>query len=325
MKFGPYLALKQPLVYRSFAAALESSRLPHAFLLSGEKGTPLSETALYLAQSLLCDKPNPLACEECRSCLRLEHRTYADFALLDGEEGTIKKEDVQSLVASFSRTPLESKGRLLYIVHLAENMTPEAANALLKFLEEPTPNTYAFLTTENVTRLLPTIVSRCEVLRLLLAPREEVIAEALTLGVALEDAQLLASFANSGPLLVEEAATPDYQAAKKSFLQALAALAKPKEEAQFIFENAIVPALPSKEDARYFLDMLSLAFKDALAQQEGQAIALSSYATLIKPLSETLPQLKSSLLEILKARNDLDLNVGMPLLFYHLVSLIAKE
>ena len=75
-------------------------------------GVPLKEAALFLAKSILCSNPSPLADEECRYCKRIEHGTYADFFMLGGEAESIKKDDVQEIVAGFSKTPLEEKGIL---------------------------------------------------------------------------------------------------------------------------------------------------------------------------------------------------------------------
>src|SRR5574344_2503515 len=120
MKFAAYLEKKQPFVWRTFVHSFQAQRLSHAYLLSGEVGAPLKETALFLAKSLLCDHPNPLACEECRSCLRVDHLTYSDLLILDGEKASIKKDEVQAVVGDFSRTPLEEKGVMIYIIHLVE-------------------------------------------------------------------------------------------------------------------------------------------------------------------------------------------------------------
>src|SRR5574344_257358 len=191
MKFSAYLEQKQPYVWKTFLQEKQEGHFGHAFLLSGEAGTPLKETAFFLAKSLICDKPDPLACEECRTCNRIEHGNYSDLLFLDGSDGSIKKEDVEEVVGSFTKTAVEDKGVMIYIIHLVENMTVEAVNALLKFLEEPSTRTYAFLTTENEARILPTIVSRCETMRLLLRPRQEVIEEAVNEGVDLADAEIL--------------------------------------------------------------------------------------------------------------------------------------
>jgi len=325
MKFGSYLKEKQPLVWKTFSNAMANQRLSHAYLLSGEAGTPLKETAFFLAKSILCDNPSPLADETCLTCTRIDHLTYADFLFLDGESGTIKKEDVQTVLGDFSKTPLEEKGKMVYIIHLVENMTIEAVNSLLKFLEEPTKNTYAILTTQNVARLLPTIVSRCENMRMLLAPREEVLTEAENLGIEKHDAELLAYFCNSGELIALECKEEDYADAKSAFEASLEALAKPRGAAIYAFEKSIIPTMGKKEDARYYLDMLSLAYKDLISLKENRAIALTSYATLLGPLSQKLPHLGDSLLEIMKCRGELDLNLSIPLLLEHLVNRLTKE
>jgi DNA polymerase III subunit delta' len=325
MKFASYLEAKQPLVWKTFSHALSEHRLAHAYLLSGEAGTPLKETALFLAKSILCDNPDPMADETCLTCTRIDHRTYSDFLFLDGEKDSIKKEDVQEILGDFSKTPLEEKGIMVYIIHLVENMTVEAVNSLLKFLEEPSKNTYAILTSENEARLLPTVVSRCESMRMLLAPREEVIAEAVTLGVEKKDAELLAYFCNSGELISLEVKEEGYASAKSAFETSLAALSKPRSAAIYAFEKNIIPFVGKKEDARYYLDMLSLAFKDLIALKEKRPINLSSYATLLGPLSEKLPHLSDSLLEIMKCRGELDLNISVSLLLEHLANDLTKE
>ena len=87
-----YLENYQRIIYRTFVNALNKEQVSHAYLLSGEPGTPLLACATYLAKSLICDNPNPLACNTCFTCLRLEEGNYADFILLDGSQKTIKKD-----------------------------------------------------------------------------------------------------------------------------------------------------------------------------------------------------------------------------------------
>lgn len=325
MIFSEYLEEKQPLVWKTFSHALTTHRLAHAYLLSGEAGAPLKETALFLAKSILCDHPTPMADETCLTCTRIDHRTYSDFIFLDGEADSIKKDDVQEVLGDFSKTPLESKGIMVYIIHLVENMTVEAVNSLLKFLEEPSKNTYAILTTENEARLLPTIVSRCECMRMLLAPRDEVIREAKELGITEKDAELLAYFCNSGDLIALESKDEGYAAAKKAFEASLSALSKTRSAAIYAFEKNIIPNIGKKEDARYYLDMLSLAFKDILLLQENRPIKLSSYATLLEPIAQQVHHPSDSLLEIMRCRGELDLNISVSLLLEHLANYLTKE
>lgn len=333
MNFEDYLQTHQPLVFQTFKNALESKRISHAYLLSGEKGVPLLETATYLAKSLLCDHPNPLACDECLSCKRINHHTYTDFILLDGREGQIKKGDVQEIVGDFSKTPLEAKGIMIYIINLVENMNVQAINSLLKFLEEPPANTYAFLTTENETKVLPTILSRCEKLRMLLIPKDTIKNEAIKNGVKEEDAELLVHFFNNADILKEKSMDEGYLILKDLYLKTLDALAKESSSAIFEFENSILPALneaKKKSSSSFvnmfnYLDLLSLAFKDALSKQEKQSISLMSYDQKITALANTLPHLGSSLAEILKIRSILNTNINSSLALVHLFLYITEE
>jgi DNA polymerase III subunit delta' len=325
MKLGPFLESKQPLVYKTFSNAITNKRIAHAYLLSGEAGTPLKETAFFIAKSLLCDHPHPLADEECRTCLRVDHGNYPDVIFLDGEKGTIKKDDVSELVGDFSKTALEEKGIMIYIINLVENMTVEAVNSLLKFLEEPTPNTYAILTTENIAKVLPTIVSRTETMRLLLLPRKEVIAEALSAGVSQPDAELLSYFFNNGELIASEAASEEYAEAKTALEATLEGLKGTRAQSIYVFERTIAPAIVGKEAARYYFDMLALAFEDILALKEGRENKLSAYATLLGELAAKLPHPAESLLEIMKVRSQIDLNMSIPLLLDHLANYLNRE
>lgn len=159
------LAHEQPIAWQTLCHALQKDQLAHAYLFYGPKGTPKHECALLIAQSLICphQDENGFACEECEECERVAHHQFADFIYLDGSETSIKKENILKLQHEFAKTGLEHTGRKIYIVNQAENATPEALNALLKFLEEPSSSQMtAILLCEQPERLLPTIVSRCQ-------------------------------------------------------------------------------------------------------------------------------------------------------------------
>ena len=162
MQIEKYLKNHQPIIYQTFTNSLKNNSLSHAYLLVGNPGTPLLETATFLAKSILCDEPSPLACSNCITCLRIESENYPDVIILDGSKATIKKEDVLNIESRFEKTAFETKGIMIYVVHLVENMTLEAVNSILKFLEEPEGEVYAFLTTNNLNNVLPTIISRCQ-------------------------------------------------------------------------------------------------------------------------------------------------------------------
>lgn len=330
MQVAKYLETKQPIIYRTFVRALQNNHLSHAYLISGNPGTPLFEVAKFLAKSILCDDPDPLACNNCITCLRIDDNNYPDFIILNGEKGNIKKEQVINIESQFEKTAFEAKGKMIYIIHLVENMGVEAINSILKFLEEPESEIYAFLTTNNENNVLPTIISRCQLLRLKPVDRKEVIEGAIELNVPKEDAELLSYFYNDSELiydvLQDKDEKGDYEDAKGAFIEFLEALQKDdKKDAIYFAQTKIVPLVKNKESARFFLDMLVEGFEDILNVQQGKSPFLESYATIFQELSRKLSHVDESLIEILKDRNLLNLNVNPSLLLDHLVFQIIKE
>ena len=330
MQVAKYLETKQPIIYRTFVRSLQNHHLSHAYLISGNPGTPLLQVAKYLAKSILCDNPDPLACNNCITCLRVDDENYPDFIVLDGSAKTIKKEEVGNIEEQFEKTAFESKGIMIYIIHLVENMGVEAINSILKFLEEPGSEIYAFLTTNNENNVLPTIISRCQLLRLKLVNRQEVIEDAISLNVPQEDAELLSYFYNDGELIYDivndKEKVDDYKDAKDAFVDFLEALKKDdKREAIFYAQTSIIPLVKTKESARFFLDMLVEGFEDILNIQQGKSPILKSYDTILKELSDKLAHVDESLIEILKDRNLINLNVNTSLLMDHLVFSIIEE
>ena len=330
MQVAKYLETKQPIIYRTFVRSLQNKHLSHAYLISGNPGTPLLDVAKFLAKSILCDNPEPLACNNCITCLRIDDNNYPDFIVLDGSKKNIKKEEVGNIETQFEKTAFEAKGIMIYILHLVENMSVEAINSILKFLEEPESEIYAFLTTNNENNVLPTIISRCQLLRLKLVDRKEVINDAISLNVPKEDAELLSYFYNDGELIYDVLDSKDekndYEDAKKAFVEFLDALNKEdKREAIYYAQSSIIPLVKTKESARFFLDMLVEGFEDILNIQQGKSPMLESYGTILQGLASSLTRVDECLIEILKDRNLINLNVNTSLLMDHLVFSIIKE
>ena len=334
MQIEKYLKTYQPVVYQTFVNSIRKKTLSHAYLLSGNPGTPLFAVAKYLAKSILCDDPSPLACENCITCIRIDSNNYPDVIILDGSKATVKKEDVLNIESRFEKTALENKNIMIYIINLVENMTTEAVNSMLKFLEEPDSPVYAFLTTNNENNVLPTILSRCQILHLKTVDRKQVIEDAIDLGASKEDAELLSYFYNDSELIFEllnpkedeEEEKDNYLRGKEAFIDLLNALNSdnPKEAIYYV-DKEIIPTIKSKESMRFFLDMLVQAFEDLLNIKCSRDITLESYATILNDLSNKLPHINESLLEIMKQRNIVNLNVNNSLQLDHLIIYITKE
>lgn len=157
-------------------------RPPHGLLLKGNKGIGKFDLAMQFAQSLLCENPDEsgFACGQCSSCHWFGQGSHPDFRLLqpdalslDGEEGDdprpasgkkpsrqISVDQVRGL-ADFSGMSAHQGGRRVVVIHPAEAMNTNAANALLKNLEEPPHGMLFILVSHKPQQLLPTILSRC--------------------------------------------------------------------------------------------------------------------------------------------------------------------
>ena len=329
MQIENYLSKHQKVVYKTFLNSLNKKSLSHAYLLIGNPGTPLFEVAHFLAKSIMCDDPSPFACNSCITCLRIDDNNYPDFLVFNGQKATIKKDDILQIESRFEKKAFESKGIRIYILHLVENMTEEAVNSLLKFLEEPDSNIYAFLTTNNEGNVLPTIVSRCQSLTLKSVPRTQVIEEAIRLGVELEDAEFLSFFINDENLIEEYTRNGDeykyFTEVKECLKTFLNKLCEDKKEAIYYAQKDVASKLSSKNGARFFIDMLSQIFEDLIKLLNGTEILLKSQDELLLSLKEEIPNPSDLLVEILKMRNMLNLNVNVPLLLDHLVYVITKE
>ncbi len=175
----------------------------HAYLFCGPAGVGRRTLALRFARALNClQPPEPgEACGECRICLQIERMQHADLSVVqsEGDSAAIKVEQIRDLQRSLTLLPYEARYRLALLLNF-EQATASSQNALLKTLEEPATKVVLLLTADAPENLLPTVVSRCEVLRL--RPMSvAVLAADLTRKVGLppERAELLAHLAGGRP------------------------------------------------------------------------------------------------------------------------------
>ena len=325
MQIDKYLQEYQPIIYKTFVNALKTNKLSHAYLLSGSIGMPLKDVAIYLAKSILCDNPNPLACNSCITCMRIDEGNYPDVMVFDGENAKIKKGDIEKITSSFDKTALEEKGIMIYVLHLVETMTPIAVNSLLKFLEEPGRNIFAFLTTENESKILPTIISRTQVLRFREIDRQKIIKDAENMGVFEEDAQILSGFYNDASTIKEIAESKDYEIAKQALKDQLQALTVSIDEAVYVCQKSVIPALKQQSVAKLYIKMLTEIFKDLLNLSVNESITLISYDNILRELLNHVSHVDKSLIALMTSLKKLDYNVNTGLLLDHIIYSITKE
>lgn len=184
----------QPAQFDRFVRILEQDQLNHAYLFSSFFGS--LEMAQFLAKSLFCtDKVGVLPCEKCRNCKLIEQGEFPDVTLIKPVNQVIKTERIRELVGQFSQAGIESQQQV-FIIEQAEKMHPNAANSLLKVIEEPQSEVYIFFLTSDEEKMLPTIRSRTQIFHFK-KQEEKLIHQLEEAGLVKKKATLLAQFSQS--------------------------------------------------------------------------------------------------------------------------------
>lgn len=218
------LRQQQPVAWKTLSSALKSGRVSHAYLFYGPKGTTKAQMALLFAQSLVCSHPDEdgFACQSCGSCRRMEREESMDFFWLhpggirsrkplskaelarwwkerqvaekNPRAYKVRKEDILHLQDAFLATPASNE-RQTYLIEQYDQATSSASNALLKFLEEPKEGLTGILLCDSLSAVLPTIVSRCQLIPFRPVSRKALESE---LSGLIEDERVVSILASAG-------------------------------------------------------------------------------------------------------------------------------
>jgi len=246
--------------WQRFLAQARGERLPHALLLAGPSGTGKLELARDMASWLLCTQPGDTACGACRSCRLLPGGAHPDLftVLPEDERGLLPIDAIRELVASLTLTTTISQ-RKVALIAPAEGMNVNAANALLKCLEEPPGATVMLLVSHDPRRLPITIRSRCQLLPVPVPDRGAAIAWLTqTTGASQQHCELALLAASGSPLTAAQLLAEDSVDAFGELRGSLAELLGAPERA-----GACASAL-ADWDARRLWSWLSLNLADAL-------------------------------------------------------------
>lgn len=266
------------LAVRTLGAALKSGRLHHAYLLSGPAHVGKTTLATQLAQAVNCTAGDP-PCGACGPCVRIGAGAHADVATIevdpDATEGArtvISIDAVKDIIASAHLRPYEGHTRV-YIVQSADRLSQDAANALLKVLEEPPPDVLLLLLTDNPDGVLPTIRSRCQLVELRPLPVARV-AELLRdeHGAGEEQAEMLARLSRGCVgWAIEASADESMLAEVHQQIERIADVIEGGLEARFAYADALARRYQLDRAAgREELFLLMRWLRDVLLIQHGQ-------------------------------------------------------
>lgn len=279
--------------------SLETSRLAHAYLLEGPDGVGRRSTALALIRTIYCKTPvNNDACESCISCRKVSSGIHPDIHFLEPlpDKRDISIDQVRELHQQLVIWPLEGQRRIC-LIEPTERLSEQAANALLKTLEEPPGNALFLLLTNQADLLLPTIRSRCQHLRFGLLS-EAVILELLQQqGYPTEQAHQMASLAEGS---ISKALSLQEKPVSEQRTKMLAILSQAdSSQIATIFDSAETFA-SNREDAVEQLGHLISVLRDMLLILSSQNHNLVNRYAEQQLVSEAKRFLKQSMMELLE-------------------------
>ncbi|MFQ2099450.1 DNA polymerase III subunit delta' [Aeromonas sanarellii] len=266
--------------WHALSQTTQAGRLGHAWLLLGDPGLGKELLAERLARLHLCQQPQRgEPCGQCHSCQLFEKGHHPDLGTLGPEGKTIGVEAIRELCSRLQSTAQLGRGKVV-IIEDAERMTESAANALLKTLEEPAGDSLLLLIASQISRLLPTILSRCHKHVCRLPAEGETLAWLAQQGYQATQAQV--RICQGAPLRVLRYIEEQQDAARRELLESFVSLSQTPTRATSVCAQLA-------EDCQVRLHWLQLFLCDALKTQAGcghHQLAMPDLATLSQQLAE---------------------------------------
>ena len=312
-----------------FRNAVQTGKVSHAYILSGEAGMGRKSLANAFALNLLCEKGLPDPCMQCHACKQVLAGSHPDLIYVIHEKpASIGVDDIREQINDTILVRPYSSYYKIYIVDEAEKMTVQAQNALLKTIEEPPSYAVILLLTTNPDAFLPTILSRC--VQLKLKPLKDVVVKEYliqSLGVEESQAEIYAAFArgNLGKA-IHLAESEDF---KRMYDEILHMLKHLKEADISELLDYIHKLREENLDIYSCLDFMQMWYRDVLMYKTTKDINLLIFKdefSTIKSMSTVsgYEGLERILEAIDKARIRLDANVNTELVM-ELMLLPMKE
>lgn len=327
LKFEDILGHEQ--IKEHFQKAIESHKVSHAYILTGEAGMGRKSLANAFALTLLCEKGKKEPCMECHACKQVLSGNHPDLIFVTHEKpASIGVDDIREQINDTVAVRPYSSYYKVYIVDEAEKMTQQAQNALLKTIEEPPSYAIIILLTTNQESFLPTILSRC--VQLKLKPLKDFVVKSYlteSMKVPEAEADVYAAFArgNLGKAITI-ASSDDFKEMQKELMNLLRHI---KNMAVSDLIEYIQKLKEEHFDIYECLDFMQMWYRDVLLYKVTKDINLLIFKYEYRTVNEISKNsgydgIERILESIDKTRIRLDANVNMELAL-ELMLLVMKE
>jgi DNA polymerase III subunit delta' len=303
----------QPVVTKMVTNSIVKNRISHAYICFGDYGTPKREFAILLAKSIFCkQKIGVEPCQSCTDCKRIDSGNHPDIHVIIPDGASIKTDQIAHLKKEFNYTGLESNKKV-YIIEQADQMTVNAANRLLKFLEEPSQQTTAILLTENSQSIIPTIRSRCQLLAFQPLNQEQLENKLKDAGITEANARILATFSQNFDEAIERSKDTWFAQARKLVVQLVELLQNNKDEVPIFVHTQWMPHFKERKQLQEGLDLLLVLFRDMVHFQidAKASIVFSHQLDKIEQatMNWSMEDITNDLTLIMEAKRKLEQNV----------------
>ncbi|UCC38926.1 MAG: DNA polymerase III subunit delta' [Candidatus Aminicenantes bacterium] len=253
--------LGNSLVKKILKKALQKDKVPNSMLFCGPEGVGKKNMALELAKALNCEKNKTDACEECESCGAINKGNFPDVMVISPEKNVIKIDQMRLVKQLSYLKPMRGKRRVFIVIE-AEKMNEEAANSLLKILEEPPFFSYIILITHNLYVILPTIKSRCQVLNFLPISKEDIEKTLLERGYEDEKAKIISLLVRGNLKQALSIEWEEIQMKRTQAWQLFISLLKGEKTALFLRNYTSLARTLVKEELGQILEVLASFLRD---------------------------------------------------------------
>lgn len=308
---------KQPQLVQLFSRVIQQRRLAHAYLFAGMDGAGQLELATWVAMRLFCLHPTDDGAPDgtCQECQRILTRQHPDVVQIEPDGKSIHVDQVRYLKAEFSKSAVEGN-RKVFIISAADQMTAGAANSLLKFIEEPSGTVNAFLLTTNRNLMLPTIVSRTQVVEFPPLSSQEFQAELESRGIDPVQSQVLQHITNSATTAAELLKDDWLAQTTQQLWQWFQQVVGGKQQSFVTVQTNLVGLAKDTNQQKICLDLVTGFFQDALLQHydltSAGDLSFPQYQRQLGELAANLTskQLLTATELSLKAKQQLNSNIN---------------
>ena len=292
----------QAIAYKIFKNSIIKNKLSHAYLINTNGYHKGFDFAKAFAKYLLCPN-NETGSHECSVCHLIDNNSYSEFKVIEADGLWIKKEQTDELQEMFSMKSLSD--RKVYIINGVENLNISASNSILKFLEEPEEGIVAILITDNIYKVLGTIVSRCQVINL---NNVQVKSDDMLLNVGNQlynDSDKINEFVNDSESINRIGHVIDF----------IEYLYSNKLDTLVYINKYWNDFFKGKDDYLFAFNIMIMFYSDVINYKMENDIILSEFKSNIEKFSELDYNIINSILNlIMEVREDLYSNVNLNLL-----------